>query len=270
LNIVQAAILGVVQGVTEFIPISSSAHLVLVPNLMGWHQPSVSFDVMLHMGTLVAVLYFFKVEVINLFGVFLTGFKEKEIRKSTDYKLCWLIIIGTVPAVVLALLFQNFFENLFSKPESVAFFLLGTGALLWFSETTSKRARVMEDANLSDALIIGLAQGCAIAPGISRSGATIAAGLFKGLDRDSAARFSFLLAIPIIFGAVVVKMSDFIYLCRSQASVSLLLGFLTAAASGYLCIKYFLNYLKKGSLMIFAYYCWFVGLAFILSKRFLI
>ena len=256
------------QGITEFAPISSSAHLVLVPDLMGWPQPDLSFDVMLHLGTLVAVFCFFRVEIFKLSRAFLNGFKEKAARKKVEYHLAWLIIIGTIPAVVMSLLFEDFFENLFSKPKYVAVLLIITGIILWLSERFSRKTRVLEDMKLFDTLIIGLAQGCAIAPGISRSGATIAAGLFRGVNRDSAARFSFLLAIPIILGAVVVQVGDFINLCKNQEYICLIGGFLAAVISGYLCIKYLLNYLKKGKLTIFAYYCWIVGLGFLLINGF--
>lgn len=268
MNFIQAVVLGIVQGITEFAPISSSAHLVLVPNLMGWPKPNISFDVMLHLGTLTAVICFFRSEISELFTVFFDGFKKKAARQKQEYKLAWLIIIGTIPAVFMGLLFQDFFEGLFSNPLTVSLLLMVTGTFLWISEAASKKLKVLDDISLSDTLIIGLAQGCAIAPGISRSGATIAAGLFRGLNRDSAARFSFLLAIPIILGAVILKTGDFICLCGEQKSMPLLAGFLAAAVSGYFCIKYLLDYLKKGRLMVFAYYCWFVGLAFVLINIF--
>ncbi|MDO8885437.1 undecaprenyl-diphosphatase UppP [Candidatus Oleimmundimicrobium sp.] len=266
MSLFQAVILGIVQGITEFAPISSSAHLVLIPDLMGWAQPDLSFDVMLHLGTLTAVICFFRSEISELFIAFVNGFKKKTARQKPECQLAWLIIIGTIPAIFIGLLFQDFFEGLFSNPLTVSLLLMVTGTFLWISEAASKKLRVLDDISLSDTLIIGLAQGCAIAPGISRSGATIAAGLFRGLNRDSAARFSFLLAIPIILGAVILKTGDFICLYGEQKSMPLLAGFLAAAVSGYLCIKYLLNYLKKGRLTIFAYYCWFVGAAFLLIR----
>ncbi len=262
MSLIQAVILGIVQGTTEFVPVSSSGHLVLLPYLLGWKQPSVVFDVLLHAGTLLALLVYFRSEVIQLLNAFLASIKERDIQKDFERKLAWLIIIGTLPAVVMALLFKDFFENLFELPFHVSCFLIVTGAILWSSERMSSKNRALNKINLTDSLIIGFAQGLAIAPGISRSGATISCGLLRGFKREVAARYSFLLSIPIIFAATANKTKDLILLSQTNTALSInyFFGFVAAFISGYLCIKYLLKFLQKGKLNIFAYYCFAIGI----------
>ncbi len=268
MEIIQAIILGIVQGLTEFVPISSSAHLVLVPWALGWDRSGLFFDTMLHWGTLLAVLTYFR----NDWLAILRGFwRSLTIRgpwrdaasgrlADPNSRLAWGIILGSVPAVVLGLLFNDFFESLFETPMAVAGFLLVTAAFLAASERLGRRARPLSSLNIPDALAIGLAQAAAIAPGISRSGATIAAGLARGLTREGAARFSFLLATPAILGAGLLQLVEVLMTGANAVSwPAVLAGFLAAAVSAYLCIKFLLAYLRRGRLYVFAIYCAVVG-----------
>lgn len=252
MNVAQAAVLGLVQGLTEFLPISSSAHLVLIPHLLGWKNPTVSFDVFLHGGTLLAVVSFFWKDIAAL-----VKFQEGAGPARDGVRRLWgLVILGTIPAAVFGYFFQGFFESLFKKPASVAGFLLITGFILFISKTRPQ-ARPLEKLNFRDSLVVGLAQVAAIAPGISRSGITIAAGLLNGLKRKAAAKYSFLLAIPIILGALLRNLRGIFNF--SQEFLPLAVGFLVAFLSGYLTIKYFLRFLETRGLRFFAYYCFLFG-----------
>lgn len=268
MDIIQAIILGVIQGLTEFLPVSSSAHLVFITDILGLPQ-NVAFDTLLHLGTLVAVVgYFWRdiVEIITSFissimdifrGKFKEGLKEKPFKKLT-----WLLVVGTIPAGIMGILLQKQFEALFNSVIYVGFFLIITGLLLWGAERVKPGEKDVEDISFKNALVIGIAQGIAIAPGISRSGATISAGLFSGLNRELAARFSFLLSIPAILGAALVQAKD---ITSFDASTAVLIaGFLSALIFGYLAIKLLLKIIKERTLMIFAYYCWIVGIAVII------
>ena len=277
MNLIQAIILGIVQGMTEFAPVSSSAHLVLVPWALGWPNPGVAFDAILHWGTLTAVLvYFWRdwLRIIKGFFRTLTTRGPWNTRPGgrladSDSRLAWWIIIGTIPALVLGLAFKDFFESLFSSPASVGALLLVTAIILVLGEQAGRRARDrgrdLGRMNMVDTLLIGLAQAAAIAPGISRSGATISTGLARGLKRDDAARFSFLLGAPIILGAGLLPLLDLIQTGGlSQELPALLVGFLAAALAGYFCIKFLLSYLRHGNLYVFAAYCAVIGAAALL------
>jgi len=255
MDIIQAIILGLLQGATEFIPVSSSGHLVLVPWLLGWDSPGLVFDTVVHWGTLVAVLAYFWRDWLTLIGAWLRGLVRWDWRDPLA-RLLWLLIVGSIPAAVLGFLLEDFFESLFGKPAWVAVFMLVTAALLALGEFLGNRTRKLADLGWPDALVIGLAQASAIAPGISRSGATIATGLFRGLERDVAARFSFLLATPIIFGAGLFKLMDLGAMADPAGQIPVLVaGFLAAAVAGYICIWVLLRYLQRGSLYPFAIYC---------------
>jgi undecaprenyl-diphosphatase len=264
MDIIQAIVLGLLQGATEFIPVSSSGHLVLVPWLLGWESPGLVFDTVVHWGTLVAVLAYFWRDWVAVIGAWVRGLVRWDWRDPLA-RLMWLLILGSVPAAVLGFLLEDFFESLFGKPVWVAFFLLVTAALLALSEFMTARSRDTGDLNWLDALLIGLAQASAIAPGISRSGATMAAGLFRGLDRPAAARFSFLLATPIIFGAGLLQLTDLVGAADAAAQIpTLAAGFLAAAMAGYVCIWALLRYLQRGRLYPFAIYCAVAGTFFLI------
>jgi undecaprenyl-diphosphatase len=278
MSIVQALILGIVQGATEFIPVSSSGHLVLVPWLLGWPEPGLVFDTIVHWGTLLAILAVFWRDLLALARAWARSLVERNpsgralrLRSGqasgrsldqTEARLAWLIIVGTLPAALMGFFLEDFFKSLFSSPGWVAALLLATGAILAVSERLGKRQRSLGDLGWLDSVLIGLAQGLAIAPGISRSGATIATGLLRGVKREAAARFSFLLATPIIFGAGLLQLLELFQAGTVGAWWQpLVVGFLVAAISGYLCIKFLLTYLQQGKLYVFAAYCWLAGIA---------
>jgi undecaprenyl-diphosphatase len=259
LDIFQAILLGLLQGATEFIPVSSSGHLVLVPWLLGWDSPGLVFGTVVHWGTLVAVLAYFWRDWLALIGAWLRALVRWDWHDPLA-RLMWLLLVATVPATALGFLLEDFFESLFGEPAWVAVFLLVTAALLTLSERLGGRSRQLDSLGWSDAVVIGLAQASAIAPGISRSGATMATGLFRGLERTAAARFSFLLATPIIFGAGLFKLVDLASMADPVAQIPVLVaGFLSAAVAGYLCIWALLRYLQNGRLYPFALYCGLAG-----------
>lgn len=255
----QAAVLGVVQGLTEFLPVSSSAHLVLIPHFLDWAEPSVAFDVLLHLATTVALILYFWKDIISILKAWVASLVKGGTLGNSESRLAWLIIVGTIPAALAGLFFRGFFEGLFSSPLKVSSLLVVTGILLWGSEKFSKQEKDLRELNLLDSVVVGFGQALAIAPGISRSGATIVSGRMRGFSREAAARYSFLLAIPITMAAGVAKVPQLAV--RSGDWASLVIGFLASAIFGYLAIKYLLVYLRKGKLYVFAYYCWIVGLA---------
>ncbi len=258
----QAFILGLVQGLTEFLPVSSSGHLVLLPWWLGWENANLAFDTLLHWGTLLAVVIFFWRDWWEMLMALVRKLKGQPAQGKDHLLLA--ILIGTIPAALLGFLLQDFFESLFGQPLTVALFMIVTGLLLVFAERwtkTHRQGRPMEKLSYGDALLVGVGQALAIAPGISRSGSTIAAGLVRGLDRPTAARFSFLLGTPIIFGAGLLKLKDLVEMGVSGTGVTpLAVGFLTAFISGFLAIRYLLRYLQNHTLYVFAWYVWAVAL----------
>jgi undecaprenyl-diphosphatase len=279
--IIQALILGVVQGLTEFIPISSSAHLIIVPWLFGWNDPvleSLPFDVSLHLGTLIAVLAFFAADWVRLIRGVIASLVERKIGNNPDRRLGWLLIIGTVPGALAGILGESKIEEWFhqsgAEPRPSAMIVMAIiiallGLALWIAERLARHVRGLNQLNLKDSLLIGLAQGFAIFPGVSRSGSTITAALALGLNRQDAARFSFLLSAPIIAGAGLKSLLD-VYRDLKAGAISqpeLILfpiGFLAAAISGYFCIKYLLRFLQRNSTDIFVYYRWALAILIII------
>ena len=265
MSLFQALILGLVQGATEFIPISSSGHLVLFPWLLNWDKAPLAFDTTVHWGTLVAVLAVFWRDLWGLYVAGLNGFLAIiGIHRSYDRaqaRLAWAIVLGSVPAALAGFLLEDFFEDLFGKPATAASLLLVTAGILALSERMSRQVRSITSIGWIDALFIGLAQAFAIMPGISRSGSTIAAGMSRGVQREAAARFSFLLSTPVIFGAGMFKLFDLISAGGLDEILgALLVGFVAAVVSGYICIRWLLNYLSHRTLYIFASYCLLFGL----------
>lgn len=261
MSLIQAILLGLVQGATEFIPVSSSAHLVLIPFLFKWQSdPEISFafDVLVHWGTLLAAVFYFRKDLKTYFLAFFAGLKKGKPFESDDSRLAWLLILGTIPAALVGYLFKDFFEAIFTKPLPAALFLFVTAGLLTWSEKTSDKTKTLSQIKFKNALVIGLAQAVAIFPGISRSGSTIAAGLWCGLNRVAAARFSFLLSVPIILGAGTLPLQDLVEKDLLMPNLALLLaGFISAALSGYLTIGFLMKYLQTRRLYIFAIYCLF-------------
>lgn len=260
MDLFQAIILGLVQGLTEFVPVSSSGHLVLVPWLLGWPKPSLTFDTTLHLGTLLAVLVYFRDDIGTLARAWLGSIARRSL--SCPYaRVAWLVALATVPAVVVGVAFRDFIEYAFSSPQVVGVFLIGTAAILVLAESlgSASRGKITEIGWLG-ALTVGLAQALAILPGVSRSGSTIAAGLLVGISRAEAARFSFLLAIPIIFGAGAAQLISLVSHPEPTGHLtSMMVGFVVAAVSGYLAIGLLLGYLRERSLYVFATYAGLLG-----------
>jgi undecaprenyl-diphosphatase len=267
----QAIFLGIVQGLTEFLPISSSGHLVLFQSFFGMKEPEFFFDVSVHLGTLVAVCMFFFGDLKEMASAFFSkstwsfegGGLLRRLSQVPEMRLFGLILVGTVPTGLLGLMFRPMVEFLFSSIRVVGIMLLVTGFLLWLTRGVKGGGRSTAELDLWDGICVGIMQGLAILPGISRSGTTIAMGLFKGLDRETAARYSFLLSIPAILGAMVLQLAEM----RTKALPPIgpaLLGASVAAAVGYGALKVLIGLVKKGDLHRFAFYCWFVGAAAIL------
>lgn len=263
-DLIRAIVMGIVQGLTEFIPVSSSAHLALVPWLLGWEPEGFLFDLMLHWGTLLAVAVVFWRDFLDLIGAWFRSIGRRSLAEPMA-RVAWFIILGSIPAVVLGFLFKDFVEGLFLNPLAVGFFLLVTAVLLALAEilTTNLRSpRLLDRMNWVDAVAIGFAQALALAPGISRSGSTIAVGLARGIRRDQAARFSFLLGTPVIFGAGLLTLVDALQEDAGQVAgewLPLLAGFIAAAIAGVLAIRFLLRYLRNHTLYIFSAYCLILG-----------
>jgi len=260
MSLLQAVILGVLQGITEFLPVSSSGHLVLIPGMLGWPDPGICYDAVVHLGTFVAVAVYFWRDIIALLVAWWESVRTRKVA-TTEARVAWTIIIGTIPGAIMGALLEDSFERLFGSPGTVSILLLATGVLLFVGETVGRQKRQMASLGLWDAVVLGIAQGCAIAPGISRSGATISAGLLRGLDRGTAARFSFLLGIPLVAGAAGMQVLG--VLTERQGTVDwalLVVGFAVALVSGYGAIRFLLGYVGRHGLRPFAYYCWALGL----------
>lgn len=270
-TLIQAIILGIIQGATEFIPISSSAHLIIVPWLFNWTDPaltSLSFDIALHLGTLLAVLVFFAADLVVLIRAGWLSIKERKIGQDSQRRLAWFIVIGTIPGGVIGFLAESKIEALFHTPGqpirpeamiAMALIIAWLGAFLLLADRLARHSADLPDLTLKKVLYIGFAQALAIFPGVSRSGSTITTGLALGLKREAAARFSFLLAIPIVAGTGLKSLLE-IYQGYKGGAIThqdLLLfpvGFIAAAITGYFCVRFLLNYLQKHSVSVFVYY----------------
>jgi undecaprenyl-diphosphatase len=261
MTVLEALVLGIVQGATEFLPISSSGHLVLVPWLFGWSEPGLVYSAFLHWGTLLAVLTFFRHDIYRIILAWLLSVRDRSFE-DPDARIAWWIIIATIPAGVIGVTFQDFFETLFSSPRVVACFLLLTALILTISERLAGQIKPASEMKWHDAFIVGLAQAAAITPGISRSGATIGAGLLRGFTRASATRFSLLLMVPSIFGAGILSTLDLAKEgIMGNGWLMLLIGFASAVISGYLAIRWLVSYLARHPLTVFAIYCAVVGVS---------
>jgi len=259
-NVLQAMLLGLLQGATEFLPVSSSAHLVIVPWLLGWSNPGLAFDSVLHLGTLLAVLLYMRREIEIVVRGWWRSVRRRNLALPEE-RLGWLIVLSTIPGAVLGYLAEDYFEALFGSPRAVALLLLVTGGLLVASERIGQHSRPLQQASWRDAIWIGLAQAMAIAPGLSRSGTTIAGGLLRGLQREDAARFSFLMVIPIIAGAAGLQIIKLIRVgIEPTQLLNLGAGFVVAFLAGYAAIGFLLGFLRKRPLYAFALYCWGFGL----------
>lgn len=261
MNLIQAVVLGIVQGLTEFLPISSSAHLLMVPWIMGWEEPPFVFDTSLHIGTLVALLIYFRSDIVNLAKSFFRILKTRNIREDQEGKLTFLIIIGSIPAGLLGVLFEKKIETHLHSPYVIVTTLIVLGIILWLTDKTGKKSRTLDEIELQDALLIGFAQAMALIPGTSRSGITMTAALFSGFNRETAARFSFLLSIPITAAAALYKLKDLLKMDMTpDIMVNFTCGILVSGIVGFLCIKYLLKFLRTNSFAVFAIYRIIVGI----------
>ena len=267
-DIIQAIVLGIVQGITEFMPISSDGHLVIVPWLLGWKDQSLLFDTVLHWGTLASVLLVFW---RDLWTIFVATLKSSATRSLIDpnARLGWFIVVGSIPAVLFGLFLKDFFEELSTSPLAAGIFLLVTAALLAGSELLAQRRHQtveIENMRWGQVILIGFAQVFALLPGLSRSGSTIAAGIATGVRREAAARFSFLLGTPAFLGAALLLLVDALGEdpAKVQAEIPVMLvGAVVSAVVGYLAIRGLLAYLRRRSLYLFAGYCLVLGMVVI-------
>lgn len=270
MDLIQSILMGIVQGLSEFLPISSSAHLVFTSNfykvfkgieVVHESNQEVFTDIMLHLGTLIAVLIFFRKEILEIIKALYFGLKNKD-YSSRDFKLGVYIILGTIITVLIAYPLNEIAGGLVFKPEIVGVLLVLTGFLLLFSEYWAKKHTNKTDISLKNSIIVAIAQGLAALPGFSRSGLTIATGLLSGMDRNIAARYSFLLSIPIILGSSMVY--PFVKLDFHEVAAfnwtAIIAGTIVSGLVGYICIKYFLKFVAKFSLAIFGYYCIAAGI----------
>ncbi len=255
----QALVMGLVQGLTEFLPISSSGHLILVPWFFGWKDPfidSLAFGVMLHMGTLLALLVYFWRDWLRLIPAGLASVRDRSLRDDPDRRLAWLIVVATIPALIVAPLLNDMIETWVREPARVAVMLCVGAAILWLAERWGSKLREMASLTFGNALGIGVAQVLALIPGISRSGISISAGLFAGLTRESAARFSFLMATPVVAAAGVWEARKLI-VGGSDVTPELrliLIGFCAAALAGLLAIRFMLEFLRRQPVTLFVAY----------------
>ncbi|MBH9968668.1 undecaprenyl-diphosphate phosphatase [[Bacillus] enclensis] len=250
----EAFVLGIIQGLTEFLPISSTGHLFLGRFAFGLEEAGLFLDTMLHIGTLVAVLVFYQKELHHM------------IRHPFS-KLTWILVLGTVPAVIIGLSFEDFFDSISKSGSTIGWEFLATGLIMFLADGLKNGHKKLDDISYTDALVIGSFQAAAIFPALSRSGLTIAAGLFRKLDRETAAYFSFLLSTPAILGGIVFQgmemMSGHV---EAISFSSLAVGTVTAAVFGYLAIVSMVNFLKKHSLKIFSYYVWALGILILILQ----
>jgi len=265
----QAIILGIIQGITEFLPISSSAHLVIIPHLLGWDLPQEEafiFDVLVQTASLLAVITFFWQELIQMVTAFLRGVFTGKLFEEQPARTAWLLILATMPAGLIGLAIKDLVEAAFSNPMIAALFLLVTAGLLITAELLGSRSKKIATLRWQDALWIGLAQAAAIFPGVSRSGATITGAMLRGYERPSSARFSFLMAIPIMLAAGFSATSDLIHSQNWASLLSVFIpGMLTSAVVSYISIRWLLRYLVHNSLYPFAIYCGLFSLITLLT-----
>lgn len=255
MDLFQALILGIVQGLTEYIPVSSSGHLVLVPWLLGWPDAPFTFEVLVQWGTLVGVFIYFWRDIGEIVQGVIQGLIKGQPIGTFEAKLGWLVVIATLPAVLFGLLFKDFFESFFSAPIYVGVLIGIASIILVIAERLGSRQRELDSIGWLDAIVIGLWQVITLVPGVSRSGATITGGMVRGFDRPAAARFSFLMSIPALGGAGVVAMKDLLESGNLMGELpALTVGFVAAAISGYFCIRWLLGYLQGHSLYAFAAY----------------
>lgn len=258
-ELIKAFILGIIQGLTEFLPVSSTGHLLLGRKIFGLAEAGLFLDTMLHFGTLVAVIVVFWEDIVY-------------ILKNPFEKLSKLIIVGTIPTAIIGLTFEDFFEEISVTGSTVGWEFLATGVILWFADNMKKEGyKNIDKISYTDALIVGTLQGAAILPAISRSGLTIAGALYRKIYKEDAARFSFLLSLPAILGAVVLQSLKLVSgseveTLHTIGIIPLIIGTLSAVIAGYIAVKWMLRILQTGSLKVFSYYVWILGIIIIIIQ----
>ncbi|KEO84256.1 undecaprenyl-diphosphate phosphatase [Tumebacillus flagellatus] len=258
LSLLEAIFLGIVQGLTEFLPISSSGHLVLFQRLFGLEEGALTFDVLLHFGTLIAVFAVYWRDIVDML-------------RNPFGKFARLIVVGAIPTAVIGFLFQDLFDELFSSGATLGAEFVITGVIIWWADSARRGTKGVREMGYGDALLVGTLQGAAILPAISRSGLTIMGALFRGLDREFAAKYSFLLSIPVILGANVLELKDIVTGEAANAGtfgVKELLGMLAAAVAGYFAIKYMIRLIISKGMRMFAWYVWVLGGLILLDQLF--
>lgn len=255
--LLHAILLGIVQGLTEFLPVSSSAHLIVIPWILGWDDGGLTFDVALHVGTLAAVVLFFFRDWVQILGqaIGINAGNDPGIAKNRG--LLWLLAAGTIPGAIAGVLFEKQAESAFRSPFIIAAAAIIVGLIMWWADSIGSRTKDISRVSMADSLSVGVAQAFAIIPGVSRSGSTIAAAMFCGLDRPTAARFSFLLSTPIIAGAAAKKFWDLLKHGGGfphDMQIAFIAGILASAVTGCVAIAFFLNYLRRQSLAVFVWY----------------
>jgi undecaprenyl-diphosphatase len=261
-DLVRSVVLGIVQGLTEFLPVSSSGHLVLIPALFGWDDQGLAFDVGLHGGTLLALLAYFWRDWYVMFRTGLADLARHGARVShwrTDTRLLWLLALGSLPAGVVGLLFNDWIEAHVRQPWLVAIMLALMGTVMLLADRLAANRRPIATVGMTDALIIGVGQALALVPGVSRSGATVTAGLARGLRREDAVRFAFLLGTPAFVGALLLKSADLAALSGTEAR-DMLVGFATSAIVGFVAIHFLLRWVRTRSLLVFVLYRYAVAI----------
>jgi undecaprenyl-diphosphatase len=266
MTLFEIVILAIIQGLTEFLPISSSAHLILPAAVLGWHNQGLAFDVAVHVGSLLAVMIYFRNDIIRMtIAWFRHGFSQQQ---TTDSRLAWWVILATIPAVVAGFLLKDWIEVYARSASVIAATTIIFGLLLWYADVKAKHIQTLKTLSFKQAAIIGLAQAVALIPGTSRSGITMTAGLMLGLNRESAARFSFLLSIPVILGAGALSVLDLVEQSDSVDWNALIYGAGFSFVSAYLCIFLFLSWISKIGMLPFVIYRLLLGvilIGFILS-----
>ncbi len=259
MDLLQAVVYGVIQGATEYLPVSSTAHLALAPTLLGWEQPSLAFNILVQLGTLGAVIVYLRDDLQKMTLAMLAGLKSGRPFEDPWSKKGWLIGVATIPAVVFGLAIKDFIEEALGDPREVLLELMLTGVLLVIGELILRRraAEASKPIDAKRAVFIGFAQAFAILPGVSRSGSTIAGALAVGVSREEAGRFSFLMSIPVMLGAGILGIKDLMDKpgLVEKEGTGILVSFITAALVGFVVIRWFLGYIRRHSLLGFAAYC---------------
>ena len=271
MSLIEAIVLGIVQGLTEFLPVSSTAHLILIPWIFGWKDPGLAFDVALHVGTLAAILIYFFRDWVQVIAQGIGMRSEHDPALSRNQGLLWLMVAATIPIGVFGYLFQHRAETVWRTPNVIAAMMIVVGLILWWADHIGRKQKDLGHLSFADAMAVGFAQVLSIVPGTSRSGVTIAVGLLRNLDRATAARFSFLLSTPAI-GAAAAK--DFYDLMKHEGGIpadmrtALLVGIVVSGVTGCLVIRFFMNYLRRGTLTFFVAYRVIFGIIIIALAHF--